>query len=90
MSVPPQPIRRFPSTRLGTLPAIGTVSMWPATTTRSAWGLRKVRATTLLPWRSTVRWGSRRSAASISSARAFSSPLSEAMSTNSAVSAFTS
>ena len=45
-----------------------------------------VRATSVLPWRVTVRCGRRRSARSIASASGFSSPLTEAMSTRAAVS----
>ena len=65
---------------------MGTVSMCPARTTRCG-RPRSVRATMELPSRSTVRWGSARSAVSIASARLPSSPLTEGMSTMLAVSA---
>lgn len=54
----------------------GTVSMCPAITTRRE-RPRCVRATIALPSRTTSRCASGRSAASIASARAFSSPLTD-------------
>ena len=87
MSQVPQPHSTpFSSSREGTLSAIGTVSMCPARITRSA-RPRFVRATTLLPYRSTVRCGRARSAVSIASASGFSSPLTDGKSTSRAVSA---
>ena len=60
---------RSPSRRVGRFggSVSGTVSMWPARTTRSG-RPSSVRATTVLPSRVTSRWARRRSAASIASA----------------------
>src|SRR5215471_787165 len=63
MSQLPQPYSRPFSRRDGRLPAIGTVSMWPATITRCG-RPRLVRATTVFPSLCTDRCGSPRSARS--------------------------
>ncbi len=64
MSQLPQPYSIPPSARAGRLPAIGTVSMCPASTTRSG-RPSVVRATTALPSRCTSRYGMACSAAVI-------------------------
>ncbi len=84
MSQLPQPYSSPPSVRDGRLPATGTVSMWPASATRSL-RPRLVRATTTLPLRSVSRCASPASAASIAAASAASSPLTEGTSTSWAV-----
>src|SRR5262245_39427143 len=87
MSEVPQPCSSPPSRMLGTLSAIGTVSVWPASSTRDG-RPRFVRASTALPLRTTSKPEvcSRR-AASISSAMRCSSHDSLGMSTSAAVSA---
>lgn len=68
MSDVPQPHSSPSSSRLGRLPATGTVSMWPASMTRDG-RPRWVRASTASPLRITSKCGAcARSAASISSA----------------------
>src|SRR3954470_10050197 len=89
MSLVPQPRSRSPSRVLGTLSAIGTVSRWPARTTRPGRS-RSVRASTALPTRSTSRPPSPRSAVSTASARRSSDPDTDGMSTSARVSARTS
>ena len=78
MSHAPSPVTVPSSTATPWSP--GTVSRWPATTTRC---LRDpvVRATTLSPIRVTSSAGALRSVASTSSASARSSPLTEGMPT---------
>src|SRR5690606_28163687 len=61
-------------------PATGTVSMWPATTTRSL-RPREVRATTALPSRMTSRCRRSRRDASMRSASSRSPPLTDSTST---------
>src|SRR5690606_27135787 len=89
MSEVPHPYSRPPSTRLGRLPATGTVSRWPAITTRSP-RPRFVRATTVLPDLSTFRCGCPARACSTSPASTSSPPLTDSMSTTAAVSVRTS
>src|SRR6478735_11470031 len=86
MSVVPQPCKISPSTRDGTLSAIGTVSMCPASNTRVGWP-SEVRASTALPERITSNFSpSPRSAASMASASGPSAPETDAISTSDAVS----
>src|SRR3954471_6594684 len=81
MSQVPRPCSRPSASRDGRLSLSGTVSRWPAITTRSA-RPRSVRATTLLPWRLTVRWSYAESAASTASAISCSCRLTDSMSTS--------
>ncbi len=87
MSTVPRPTRSAPTRRVGRFggAANGTVSRWPARTTRSG-RPRAVRAMTVLPSRMTSRWPTRRRAASMASASSRSLPLTDSMSQTAAVS----
>src|SRR5690242_9079943 len=89
MSLVPQPCSTPSASELGTLSAIGTVSRWPARTTRVG-RPRLVRASTASPTRATSRPPSARRAASTASASAFSLPDTDGVSTSARVSASTS
>ena len=67
------------SNRVGTLPLIGTVSMWPEITTRRA-RPRLVRAIMASPSRMTSRWSNPASDSSMASAMVASSPETDSMS----------
>ena len=86
MSVVPQPCRVSPSSRDGTLSAIGTVSMCPASITRVG-RPRSVRASTDIADPLDLQVRSARSAASMASAIGASVPETDGMSTSAAVSA---
>ncbi len=81
MSAEPRPQSTSPSMRGVALPFAGTVSVWPASTTRVP-RPRSVRATTLSPTRVTSRCASERSSSSMTWVIRCSSKLSEAMPTS--------
>src|SRR3954452_4632354 len=85
MSQVPRPCIRLSSRRAGRLSLSGTVSRWPAITTRSPCPC-PVRATTLVARRVTSRWLRLRRAASTASAISCSLPLTDSMFTSCSVS----
>src|SRR5665811_1280021 len=89
MSQEPSPYRSSPSRLAGRFEFAGTVSRWPAITTRSS-RPRSVRATTVFPSRVSLRWRCSPSAFSTASAICASFRLTDSQSTNAVVRAMTS